>query len=291
MKARSITARATVILGATALLALTLGAASAMAATTLHVHAGPYGFDGSATSTVVPSLVTSDSGGAAIVDTATVNAWVAQIASRTNASVRNLTAKLNKSKKRVDVSSRTGYKVNQPATVAAIIAELNANMATGDYAVVVAPTAVTKPKNLAHKIILERLTIGSGYKHHGYGYLYNYDGKLQKSFRTAIGKPGYPTPTGTYRIGRKVKMPTWRNPYVGWSMGMPASMQGVNSPLGTRALYVYDGRTDTGIRFHGTASRNSIGTAASHGCLRMKREAVEALYPLVPINTIVYIVK
>jgi lipoprotein-anchoring transpeptidase ErfK/SrfK len=54
---------------------------------------------------------------------------------------------------------------------------------------------------------------------------------------------------------------------------------------------VYDGKKDTGVRFHGTQARSSIGTAASHGCLRMKREAVEALFPLVPVGTVVYIIK
>jgi lipoprotein-anchoring transpeptidase ErfK/SrfK len=203
-----------------------------------------------------------------------------------------MTAKLNKSKKRIDFSSRTGYKVNQPATVAAIITELNAHMATGDYNIVTAPTTVTKPKNLKTKYILERKTIGKGSSSHGYGYLYNYDGKLQKSFRTAIGMSAYPTPTGQFRVGRKVKMPTWNNPHVGWSAGMPDSMQGVNSPLGTRAIYIYDGNKDTGVRFHGVPSseNSTIGHAASHGCMRMKRKDVEALYPLVPVGTIVFII-
>jgi L,D-transpeptidase ErfK/SrfK len=68
---------------------------------------------------------------------------------------------------------------------------------------------------------------------------------------------------------------------------MPAYIPpGPNNPLGTRALYL----NTSGIRIHGTSKRSSIGTAASHGCMRMLREDVEALYPLVPVGTKIHIV-
>jgi lipoprotein-anchoring transpeptidase ErfK/SrfK len=259
---------------------------------TLVIKAGANTWEPDATSTVAGSLVTSVSG-VPCVNTTRVADWVNYIASRTDCTVKNMTAKLNKTKKRIDFSSRTGLRVDRAVTTARITTALNAGIASGSFGSVDANIWVTKPKGLKTKYILERLTIsGTGAKHHGFGYLYNYDGKLQKSFRTAIGMPGYPTPTGTYRIGRKVKWPTWTNPGGGWGAGMPSFIgPGPSNPLGTRAIYVYDGKKDTGVRFHGTTNRNSIGTAASHGCLRMKREAVEALYPLVPVNTVVYIIK
>jgi lipoprotein-anchoring transpeptidase ErfK/SrfK len=40
-----------------------------------------------------------------------------------------------------------------------------------------------------------------------------------------------------------------------------------------------------GIRIHGTYDTSSIGTHASHGCIRMLIPDVEQLYPLVPIGT------
>ena len=45
----------------------------------------------------------------------------------------------------------------------------------------------------------------------------------------------------------------------------------------------------SGIRFHGSSNDGSIGTAASHGCMRMHMWDIEALYPLVPVGTPVYI--
>jgi lipoprotein-anchoring transpeptidase ErfK/SrfK len=39
-----------------------------------------------------------------------------------------------------------------------------------------------------------------------------------------------------------------------------------------------------GIRIHGTWDSSSIGTAASHGCIRMNIEDAEELYPLIPVG-------
>ncbi|HJS26215.1 MAG TPA: L,D-transpeptidase, partial [Actinomycetota bacterium] len=50
---------------------------------------------------------------------------------------------------------------------------------------------------------------------------------------------------------------------------------------GTRALYL----NAPGIRIHGTYSADSIGTYASHGCVRMFLEDSEELYELVPVGT------
>jgi len=123
--------------------------------------------------------------------------------------------------------------------------------------------------------------------------IYLYDGKsVYKKYRCAIGMARYPTPTGTFVIKRKVKMPSWTNPGGAWGKGMPSYIApGPRNPLGTRALYLYRNGSDTGIRFHGTSNRGSIGHAASHGCMRMRREDVEKFYKQVPIGTNVYVVK
>lgn len=115
------------------------------------------------------------------------------------------------------------------------------------------------------------------------------NGKLERTYRVAVGTAQYPTPKGTFKIVGKVKNPTWTNPAPnGWGADMPAYIgPGPSNPLGTRALYL----NTPGIRIHGTSKRSSIGTAASHGCMRMLREDIEALYPLVPIGTPVFIVR
>ena len=60
---------------------------------------------------------------------------------------------------------------------------------------------------------------------------------------------------------------------------------GPGNPLGTRALYL----NAPGIQIHGTTTRRSIGTHASHGYVRMNIDDVEEMYPLVPIGATVLI--
>ncbi|MDO5528162.1 MAG: L,D-transpeptidase [Paracoccus sp. (in: a-proteobacteria)] len=102
---------------------------------------------------------------------------------------------------------------------------------------------------------------------------------------------------GRATIGRKAEWPSWtptpqmieRSPdrYARYADGMPGGPQ---NPLGARALYLYDARgNDTAIRIHGTTEPGSIGRAVSNGCLRMRNEAVMALYEQVPIGTPVYV--
>ncbi|RDW11692.1 L,D-transpeptidase [Paracoccus thiocyanatus] len=102
---------------------------------------------------------------------------------------------------------------------------------------------------------------------------------------------------GRATVGRKTEWPSWtptpamieRNPgqYAKWADGMPG---GPSNPLGARALYLYDAKgNDTAIRIHGTTEPNSIGRAVSNGCIRMRNEAVMALFEQVPIGTPVYV--
>ena len=111
-----------------------------------------------------------------------------------------------------------------------------------------------------------------------------YEGlKVIREFRVATGTPGFPTPVGTFEIVDKKENPTWYNPDpTGWGADLPDSIgPGPGNPLGTRAMYL----NAPGIRIHGTWSSSSIGTAASHGCIRMLISDSEALYPLIPIGT------
>jgi len=54
--------------------------------------------------------------------------------------------------------------------------------------------------------------------------------------------------------------------------------------LGTRRLKMGDG-----YAIHGTNKPETIGQSVSHGCVRMRNEDIERLYPMVPIGTPVYI--
>jgi lipoprotein-anchoring transpeptidase ErfK/SrfK len=111
--------------------------------------------------------------------------------------------------------------------------------------------------------------------------------KVEKQYRVATAAPGYVTPVGTWKVINKVENPTWYNPAPdGWGAGEPLVIPpGYGNPLGTRALYL----NTPGIRIHGTYSSSSIGTHASHGCIRMLISDSEELYPLVPVGTRVII--
>ena len=54
--------------------------------------------------------------------------------------------------------------------------------------------------------------------------------------------------------------------------------------LGTHRLLLRDG-----YAFHGTNNPNSIGTASSHGCMRLRNEDIAKLYPKVAVKTPVFI--
>jgi len=116
-----------------------------------------------------------------------------------------------------------------------------------------------------------------------------YEGlKVDRTYSVAAGSPSYPTPPGQWEVIDKVENPTWTNPAPdGWGKDLPLQIgPGPTNPLGTRALYL----NSPGIRIHGTSASYSIGSYASHGCVRMLMEDVEELYEIVPIGTTVHIV-
>jgi lipoprotein-anchoring transpeptidase ErfK/SrfK len=111
--------------------------------------------------------------------------------------------------------------------------------------------------------------------------------KVVRSYPVATAQPGFVTPIGRWSVVDKVMWPSWTNPDpTGWGAGMPLYIPpGPDNPLGTRALYL----SAPGIRIHGTPEDSSIGTYASHGCIRMHISDSEALYPLVKVGTPVVI--
>jgi lipoprotein-anchoring transpeptidase ErfK/SrfK len=119
--------------------------------------------------------------------------------------------------------------------------------------------------------------------------LFLYKGfKVVKTYPVATAMPGFTTPPGTWSVVNKVANPTWVNPAPsGWGSGEPAEIPpGPGNPLGTRALYL----NAPGIRIHGTYDTASVGTYASHGCIRMNIDDSEELYRLVPVGTTVLII-
>jgi lipoprotein-anchoring transpeptidase ErfK/SrfK len=118
--------------------------------------------------------------------------------------------------------------------------------------------------------------------------LYLYDGlKVVADYPVATAAAGYTTPVGTWEVVDKRENPTWYNPAEDtWGADLPPVIEpGPGNPLGTRAIYL----NAPGIRIHGTYSSSSIGTYASHGCIRMYISDSEELFDLVDTGTRVII--
>lgn len=107
------------------------------------------------------------------------------------------------------------------------------------------------------------------------------DNQAIASYPVGIGKPGWETPRGTFRVTSKIINPTWQHPWNG-SLVPP----GPNNPLGDRWIGFWsDGKNSIG--FHGTTAESLIGQAVSHGCVRMKNRDIRALFELVEEGAIV----
>ncbi len=108
-----------------------------------------------------------------------------------------------------------------------------------------------------------------------------------KTFRIAVGQAGLETPAGLYNIQNKAVNPAWHVPNSDWAGDLAGKVipgDDPENPLKARWLGIYDG---AGI--HGTDAEGSIGTAASHGCIRMRIPDVIELYDEVPVGAPVYI--
>jgi len=114
---------------------------------------------------------------------------------------------------------------------------------------------------------------------------YYRDLKLEETYEIAVGRVGFDTPSGLYHIQNKAVDPAWSVPDWGGDLaGKTIPGGAANNPLKSRWLGIYDG---AGI--HGTDDVASLGSAASHGCIRMAIPEVEELYDKVPVDAPIYI--
>ena len=112
-----------------------------------------------------------------------------------------------------------------------------------------------------------------------------------RRYAIAVGRDGLQF-KGKVRVGDKQEWPRWiptldmqkREPkhYGQYKDGMPG---GPDNPLGARAIYLYQGKSDTHLRIHGTNQPQTIGTSASNGCFRMINDHVKDLYRRVKVGT------
>lgn len=218
------------------------------------------------------------------VDTSAVAAWVSRVASKVDHSRKDAKRKIVKHYKFKITPSVYGATVNQPASTQRISAALTADaaLASSNRKIALAikvskPHIVESSFKTAIIVSLSRCKI----------YLFKGE-KLVKSYSCAPGRPAYPTPTGDFRVDSKLANAPWYNPHAAWSAGMPDVIPaGPSNPMGVRKI----GINYSGVFMHGVprGEFGSIGTHASHGCMRMFPSAVRDLFDRVEIGDPVYI--
>jgi lipoprotein-anchoring transpeptidase ErfK/SrfK len=111
--------------------------------------------------------------------------------------------------------------------------------------------------------------------------------KFAKSYGVAVGQPAYPTPGGSFSITSKQINPVWsvpNSPWAGELQGTVVEGGSAANPLKARWMGIANG-----VGIHGTGEDWSIGTRASHGCIRMHVPDVIDLFSRVPVGTPVLI--
>jgi lipoprotein-anchoring transpeptidase ErfK/SrfK len=93
------------------------------------------------------------------------------------------------------------------------------------------------------------------------------DGRVVKTYPTAVGADATPSPTGVFKIANRVPNPTWYGPH------RKIVPPGKANPLGTRWM---------GLSYK--------GYNVSHGCIRMRKADVEQLFEIVKVGDVVEIV-
>jgi lipoprotein-anchoring transpeptidase ErfK/SrfK len=112
---------------------------------------------------------------------------------------------------------------------------------------------------------------------------------IANEYPISVGMVGYATPTGLYEVVRRGRNVDWQMPDSDW---VPEQLRGViipgkdpRNPIKARWIEIYNG---AGI--HGTEIVESIGTRASHGCIRMLIPDVIELFDNVKKGCPVFII-
>jgi len=103
-------------------------------------------------------------------------------------------------------------------------------------------------------------------------------GKVIRTFPVSVGASVSPSPTGEFRIVHRLANPTYYHPGV-------VIPPGSDNPIGPRWI----GLSKSGYGIHGTNQPESIGHAASHGCIRLRNRDIKQLFDLVRVGDVVEI--
>lgn len=107
-----------------------------------------------------------------------------------------------------------------------------------------------------------------------------------KTYPIAVGRAGWETPTGNFEVAQMFQNPTWIHPFTDQVIP-PGDPQ---NPLGPYWIGFWtDGKNWIG--FHGTPNPETVGTATSHGCIRMYNQDIEELFYKISPGTLVTVVR
>jgi lipoprotein-anchoring transpeptidase ErfK/SrfK len=204
--------------------------------------------------------------------------------------VKRVSRNLNQPARDAEVDFPSLHKVKEQNGIAVKSAVLRQRLAQaltvpGVARRVKAPVRTTKPKvteaQLAEQYPVLLIADRNAFKLRLYKKL-----QLVKEYTVAVGAVGFDTPAGMYHIQNKAVDPTWNVPNSAWAGDLAGKSipPGPDNPLKARWMGIFDG---AGI--HGTDETYSLGSAASHGCLRMAIPDVIELYDQVPVGTPIYI--
>jgi lipoprotein-anchoring transpeptidase ErfK/SrfK len=181
------------------------------------------------------------------------------------------------------VPSRIGLSVDATATSSAIDHALRSPAAGREIRIT---ARSTEPSITARELAVRYPTIitvdRSAFRLRLYKHL-----RLSRSYPIAVGMAGLETPAGLYHVQDKEVDPSWHVPNSSWAGALAGQTipPGPQDPIKARWMGIFNG---AGI--HGTDQLGSLGTAASHGCIRMAIPDVITLYDQTPLGTPVYIV-
>jgi lipoprotein-anchoring transpeptidase ErfK/SrfK len=193
-------------------------------------------------------------------------------------------AKVDLSKGRIDESeSKTGLRVKYNTLAKEVETTL---LEPGNTETVKIKTTVVQPKvstkDLAKKYPAVLFVDRDNFKLTLYKNL-----KKAKTYGIAVGQVGLDTPAGLYSIQNKAINPAWHVPNSDWAGDLAGKVipgDDPSNPIKARWMGIYDG-----VGVHGTSDDASIGSRASHGCIRMHIPDVEELYDEVPVGAPIYI--
>jgi lipoprotein-anchoring transpeptidase ErfK/SrfK len=234
----------------------------------------PAATGGSASGLTVPAAIS--------VSRSAVRAWADKVAGTVTRQPRSASLKIGLTRMRV-TKARRGFTVDASAMARRVVAVFEDPTAPRTLR---QPLKGLEPATTLAELRRANATILTVDRSHYKLRLFK-NLRLSKTYGIAVGMAGLETPAGTYSIQTKQVDPAWHVPNSAWAGSLAGQVipgGAPDNPLKARWLGIYNG-----VGIHGTAEDWSIGSQASHGCIRMHVSDVIDLYPRVSVGTKVLI--